>query len=339
MTKRTGRKLARNVRAIMAAASAADKRIDYSIKDTRGLILRVRPTGRKSWGVRYYIDQGGKRKRAYSHLGEFPMVSLADAVVKATTIMHTVAEGDDPAPDVAPETLNDLFDHWLTTHAKKHLRTWEADRKRYRRHLSPALGASPFAEIERRDVSLLRDQVAVKSGDTESNAVLNLFQRIVNFAVDSGLVKFNPAIRMRKIGKATRRERVLAIEDMPRFWAALDAPVEVEWSKKREASDKAGDAPARGGLTAADRKAARITRRALKLLLLTGQRRNEVAGMKWSELDVEDPDDIWWTIPAERCKNNLEHRVPICRTAYEVVLKCQSALNFDPLSACNFDPS
>jgi integrase len=53
-----------------------------------------------------------------------------------------------------------------------------------------------------------------------------------------------------------------------------------------------------------------------KLLLLLGQRRGETSGMRWSEVDLENG---WWTIPAARTKNGLEHRVPLGRTAVSLL--------------------
>ena len=57
-------------------------------------------------------------------------------------------------------------------------------------------------------------------------------------------------------------------------------------------------------------------RLALKFLLVTGQRKNEVIGAEWSEFDLKNK---WWTIPAEKSKNKLTHRVPLTSTAMEIL--------------------
>jgi integrase len=57
-------------------------------------------------------------------------------------------------------------------------------------------------------------------------------------------------------------------------------------------------------------------RLALKLQLLTSQRRGEVATISWNDVDLESG---WWTIPAERSKNKLPHRVPLSPKAIEIV--------------------
>ena len=58
------------------------------------------------------------------------------------------------------------------------------------------------------------------------------------------------------------------------------------------------------------------TKLALKLQLVTAQRRGEVATIAWDDLDI---DSGWWTIPAERSKNNLPHRVPLSEQAIQIL--------------------
>jgi integrase len=54
----------------------------------------------------------------------------------------------------------------------------------------------------------------------------------------------------------------------------------------------------------------------IRMLVLTGQRRGEVAGMRWQELNF---DAKTWTLPKERCKNGIEHVVPLSRPAIEIL--------------------
>jgi integrase len=115
---------------------------------------------------------------------------------------------------------------------------------------------------------------------------------------------FNPAARLKKIGEEQRRERVLTDDELARVWAELDNPIEV-------------DAKA-GGLNAADLAAAEATRRALKLLIVLGQRRGETIGMRKDELDLTEG-DAWWMLPGKRTKNGLPHRVPITNMAVQIV--------------------
>jgi integrase len=123
--------------------------------------------------------------------------------------------------------------------------------------------------------------VLERSGPIESNRVVALFNRVMNWTVDEDRAKFNPAARLKKVGQK-RRERVLTNDEMKRLWMELNRPLNVDRDK--------------GGLTDADLSAAIAIRHAVKLLVLTGQRRGEVIGMAKKELDLSE-DNSWWTIP------------------------------------------
>jgi integrase len=171
-------------------------------------------------------------------------------------------------------------------------------------HLEEALGGIPFAEIERKDVREVRDVVAESAGPIQSNRVVALFNRVANWAVDEDRAKFNPAARLKKTGEERRRERILTNDELAQIWSVIDTPPQID----REV----------GGLTDIDLPAAIAVRRALKLLILTAQRRGEVIGMRKDEISLTE-DDAWWTLPGERTKNGLPHRVPLTSMAVAVV--------------------
>jgi integrase len=214
-----------------------------------------------------------------------------------------------------------LFTAWLDEHAKKQLRTWADEERRYNYQLRKALGKKLIADIERKDVREIRDDVAENSGPIESNRVVALFNRVMNWAVDEDRAKFNPAARLKKVGEEQRRERVLTPDEFKRLWHELDQPLVVDSRPKGQKHD-----PSRkGGLTETDLQAAVATRRAIKLLMLTGQRRGEVIGMAKGELDLADKDDAWWVIPKDRTKNGLPHRVPLTQLALDVLSEALEA--------------
>src|SRR5262249_46814366 len=151
----------------------------------------------------------------------------AKACADARRIMSRVADGEDPSkPELT--TFAALFKAWLEQHAKRKLDTWKDEKRRYEMYLSGqpsdseppadaapyrlmkalALGPRIFAEIERKDVGAVRDEVLKKAGPIQSNRVVALFNRVANWAVEEGYAKFNPAARLRKLGEERRRERV-----------------------------------------------------------------------------------------------------------------------------------
>ena len=110
-----------------------------------------------------------------------------------------------------------------------------------------------------------------------ANRTRALISKIFNFAIKRGIVEVNPAAGVENPGAEHQRDRVLSEEEIRTLWKTLDGEPE---------------------------RLAAI----FKLGLLTAQRRGEILGMRWAELDL---DAAWWTLPAERSKNGLAHRVPL----------------------------
>jgi integrase len=108
-----------------------------------------------------------------------------------------------------------------------------------------------------------------------------------NFAVGRDIIDASPCVQIPAPSKENRRERYLSEDEIKVFWEKLD-----------------------------DAKMSQEIRLALKFLLVTGQRKNEVIGAEWSEFDLKNK---WWTIPAEKSKNKLTHRVPLTSTAMEIL--------------------
>jgi integrase len=151
-------------------------------------------------------------------------------------------------------------------------------------------------EIKRTEIGELRDRIARLSGPIGSNNVIILINRVLNWGVDEGIIEFNPGARLRKAGQPRPRERVLSADEMKKFW----------W--KLAATERLTQVP----MTRAERGRVLTpaTRSVLRLLLLTGQRRSEVAGAEKAELDLSGSEPVW-TIPGVRTKNHLLHRVPL----------------------------
>jgi|KBSSwiStaDraftv2_1062776.scaffolds.fasta_scaffold06773_15 integrase len=319
--------IAKNDR-VISRLSAKEARQTYSIKGASGLHLVVHPPGKKHPSGRkvfysvYQLGSGKTRKRVWIEIGEYSDHPDGWTLDKATDrnkdLQAKASTGIDPR---APTTFGELFTAWLDEHAKKQLRTWADEERRYNYQLRKALGKKLIADIERKDVREIRDDVAENSGPIESNRVVALFNRVMNWAVDEDRAKFNPAARLKKVGEEQRRERVLTPDEFKRLWHELDQPLVVDSRPKGQKHD-----PSRkGGLTETDLQAAVATRRAIKLLMLTGQRRGEVIGMAKGELDLADKDDAWWVIPKDRTKNGLPHRVPLTQLALDVLSEALEA--------------
>jgi integrase len=264
-----------------------DRQLDHWDSKVSGLGLRVSPGGRKTWVLMY---RHLARKRRLT-LGTYPPLSLADARNAARTQLAKVQMGHDPAAIKheahAADTFSALADRYILEHAvpKKKPRSVAEDRKILKRDLLPAWGSRKAGEIRRRDVIALVDAVAARGARIQANRTLALISTIFNFGVAKEVVEVNPAYRVPKPGLERQRDRVLNESEIHRLWDALDM-----------------ERP--------------IIAAIFKLALLTSQRFGEVCGMTWDEVDLESG---WWTIKAERAKNNLAHRVPLGGVALSIL--------------------
>jgi integrase len=277
----------------------------YQINGVAGLHLCTSGHGAAVWRIRYRHDGtqrwhtlGGTEKHDYD-------AAKAWALEKLTALERT---GIDPKVGTTSPTLRVCFELWLARHAKKNLRSWKMEERRYLLHLDPALGEKPAEEISLKVLAKVRDDLAARA-PIESNRVVALFQRIANWARLNGVIEVNRAHGLPKVGAEKRRERVFTDSEIRILWAALHEPLAI----------------GENGLTEFDAEGLVATRRAVSLLLLTGQRRSEVAAARIANVDLVHR---VWTIPAERVgrdregasKNGLRHTVPLSPMALEVFM-------------------
>ena len=295
-----------NHRVITGARPVGGRRTRYRIEGIEGLWLDVSATGRRYWYVRY--QPGGRQTRTerWYRLGDAESVGLADATKRTRDILTAAyAKERDPHAERAAKrsetlTFGDLFDDWYARHAEPTLARAATDMSIYKTHVQGGLAKQRVTALKRAEIGRLRDSVAKNSGPIGSNNVLILINRVLNWAVDEGLIEFNPAARLRKVGQVKPRERVLPDEDIPKFWGALAAMDGM--TREHIARGEAG------------RMLSPATRSVLRLMLLTGQRRTEISGAAKAELELAGTEPVW-TIPGERTKNGLLHRVPLCARA------------------------
>jgi integrase len=255
-----------------------------------GLYLVIQPSGRKSWAVRYRVN-GQPRKLT---LDGFP--ALATARRLAQDALDMVSEGKDPAAEKQASKSqyglgSDLFSavaaEFVERHAKRNTRASSA--KQTERWLAkevlPKWGNKRIQEITKRDVLDLLDGIVDRGGGLSANRVLAAVRKLFNWAVQRGIIGASPAVGVKAPLPETSRGRYLGDDEVRWFWLACD-------------------------------KAEYPFGRLGQLLLLTGQRRNEVSGMTWDELDL---DKALWTIPGGRTKNDLPHEVPLSDAALSVI--------------------
>jgi integrase len=271
------------------------ERIEVPDRGCSGLYLIVQPSGAKSWAVRY--RRLGKPRKLT--LGNVEAMSLAAAHSAAKDALHDLADGKDPAADKqqrlaeseqaaalrASDTVDALVAQFLTQYVERNCRpgTQYQVRRILTVEVLPRWRGRSVHDIQRRDVVALLDKISVDR-PVLANRTRSYLSKFFNWLMARDVIKFSPVAGVEQPAKETARDRVLTPAEVTSVWSACD----------------------RTGGDFAD---------LVKLLLLLGQRRSEVAGMCWSEID----DKRVWTIPAARCKNGKQHSIPLSRQAWAIV--------------------
>lgn len=263
--------------------------VRYAAKDSEvaGLSLRVYPDGRRVWSLRYRNTTGEQPRLK---LGEYPRLSLHAARGAANKVLRRVDDGIDPQGErraakaaaalAKRDSIEALTTDYITRHAKPRKRTWRADQHKVDRIILPAWRRRPVTSITRRDCRELLQGIADRGAPIQANRVAALLSRLFRFAVDEELIEHNIAAKLPKLGvEITARpegDREIKPYD--------DDEITAIW-------------------TATARQPAPV-RALYRLGLISGQRPGEISDMAWAEIA-----ENWWTIPAERAKNNRSHRV------------------------------
>ncbi len=279
-----------NQRAIDALKPIDGKRTTYVSEVVVGLVLEAMPSGAKSWRVRYRTNGGRQgRTRAFT-IGDASIIKLGPALDRAREVLAAVqTEGRDPQSEkqAVGDTFGALFLDWLERHAKAKKKSWKHDEEMYYRHVEGRIGRLRVNEIKRADVATALDDIAEAASGTQANRAQSLIGAIFNWAVNEGRLERSPTYRIPKRGVEVPRERVLTDREIQLFWKGLSGgPLGLRME------------------------------RILRLALVTGQRRSEIALAQKVEFDLADPDPSW-VIPGGRTKNGIIHRVPLTPLAIE----------------------
>jgi len=258
---------------------------DHWDDEVTGLGLRVSFGGKKAWTL-MYRHNGLLRRMS---IGAYPTIGLSEARRLARHLLLEAATGHDPARRKQDERHADSFEDFTKVYVEKHAkplkRTWREDQRMITAELLPRWRNLKPADISRRDVIRLLDAIVDRGSPVQANRVRALISKIYNFGIRRGLVEANPAYMVENPGVERPRDRVLSEDEIRVLWKA--------------AEDEG-----------------RLIFDTLRLGLLTAQRRGEIIGMTWDEVDLKRG---WWTIAGERSKNRLSHRVPLGPQAIKIL--------------------
>jgi integrase len=261
---------------------------------TRGLYFVLQTSGAASWAVRYRVA-GRNRKLT---LGRHPEIDLKVARELARKALAKIATGGDPAAEKqtaraaarapAEDLIEVVAERFIARHIRANLKAGgsaiETERLVRKEIVEPWRGRR-LADITRRDVHKLLDGILDRGAPYAANRTLSGLRKLYGWAIERDIIQSSPCDRVRAPATEIVRDRVLDDDELTRLWAeaqTLGAPF--------------------GSV--------------LQLLILTGQRLGEVAGMRWGELDLEDK---LWRLPKERTKNGKAHTVPLSPQALAVI--------------------
>lgn len=269
-----------------------------------GLAIRVQPTGSKAWYFRYRFN--GKQD-TYS-LGRYPSVGLqevreshGDAVaLHSQGINPKHAQRDEKARNESAWAMAELFDLWIQSYAKTPtVRTKRTPSPlvveqacwRWGHYLKERVGTLLVKHVDARVVKSTISQIAGTQSRNQASKCLTMLRAMLAYAEAYGQIDANPAqgIQPSQLGatKSAPRDRVLNLSEIKRLWAAIE-------NARLDTSAAA----------------------ALKLLILTGQRRGELLKAKWQHIDLEEGR---WTLPAITTKSRREHTVYLSSAAVNLL--------------------
>src|SRR6516164_9450707 len=251
----------------------------------RGFGLRIRDTGSKIWVYQY--SRNNKTRRMT--IGVWPTMSPAQAREQVRKLSAERRLGADPAHDLAmrqidKETFADVVTQYLAAKEPELRDRTYAETMRYLTGTASRLNSRPMAAIEQSEIAALLDRAAEGGHDATANRLRANLAALFTWAMQRGKVAANPVMLTEK-RKEQSRDRVLSDAELAAIWNACPE----------------GDF---GNI--------------VKLLILTGQRRSEIGGLRWSEIDLRNGQI---NLPGERTKNGHPHFVPLSEPVRAILEK------------------
>lgn len=303
-------------REVSSAKAEEGQRLELWDAKTPGLCLRVTDRGLKTWFVRYRTLDG--RQPRFS-LGTYPAMKLADARDAATDAKRAARDGKDPAAmrkaaiiaaKAEPlRTIEDLAKAYFqavesgkfkATKRGKKAATITAERSMWRHRLKPEVGAKRIDDLTRRQVKAALEKIAL-TAPIQSNRARALLRVMFTYAISEERVTVNPVAGVAAQGTEKARDRVLTDAELKAALAGIANPSALTIITGGETK------PVHVGKPVA---------LALRVALLTLQRRGEVAGMRVDELRLDEGS---WTLSGDRTKNGVPHFVPLTPDAVQAI--------------------
>ncbi len=280
-------------------AAGALQRTEIADGGGVGLYLVVQPSSAKSWALRYRRPDGRPAKLTLGDAGDAGL-TLQAARQAAAAAQVQIEQGIDPgaAKQAAAkaqredeeaqdeDTVAALVKKFIELHVKRKTRpaTQAQTESVLQRFVLPAWGKRSIHDVTKRNVIALVEEIAVDR-PIMANRTLAVVSKFFNWLVARDVIAASPAASVERPTVEQARERVLDDAELTALWKACE--------------DDVGVAGA-----------------VIRVMMLTGARKSEVAELPFSEIDEAQR---LWNLPKERAKNKKAHQTPLSTTARRIL--------------------
>ena len=283
-------RLPANVKAIRRAvreAAAAGTMREFRIDGVRGLVLLALPSGTATWYLHYDVVVGRRRRRRKLKIGRLDDIALADAIAVAERQRPAIRTGADPVARRQDERHELTFAELVEERFAKGSPLRPATDQDYRRVLAhdilPTLGPLSAKRVTRDQVLRAINTIAARGATRRADLARAVMRSIFAFGIDRGHVDTNPVSGLKNRHTYRPREVIADADHIRTLWEAIER-------------GQAPMTPTIGFI--------------IRLALLTGLRRAELAATRRADLDLDSTRPLL-TIPSGRAKNRNLHRVPL----------------------------
>jgi integrase len=281
----------RAIKSALQKAKVEGKTVTIKDRTLRGFGFRASPSGHVSFVFQHRVG-GRDGKLVHTTLSAIDAASArteaekhrVDANAGVNLPQQKALKKKAVVDYLRSDTFDDVVERFLAR--KPQSQYWADTRERFNRDILPALGKQKIGDIKRADIQTLLDEKLAKGQPSVARLILSAVRPVFKDALARELIAVSPAATL-SAQPSERRERVLDNQEIASFWRACSDPSMTIWGPF------------------------------FKLLLLTGQRREEVASLNQGDLDFE----TWtWKIPKTQTKNKKEHLVHLSPQAQSIVL-------------------
>ncbi|RWQ46998.1 MAG: site-specific integrase [Mesorhizobium sp.] len=280
----------------LKAAKPEPKEYDIWDSKVKGFGVRVSPKGTKTFVLLYRFEG---RPRRYT-IARYPDLSLADARDKAQAAKGKIANGIDPQSEKKKEKrkLADRVDALVGQFIDavregdgfdKKWDSWKLVERSLKEYLVSQYGTRSVHHVTKADIKSALKRIVAMGHPQAANTAFWYMRAFFNWCRKEDVIAVSPCDGLDNPAPIKTRERVVSDAELAAIWKGCEpAPDEVGYPF--------------GSI--------------VRLLMLTGQRRTEVAAMRWSELDLDAGN---WEIPGDRTKNENATMIPLSTLAIRIL--------------------